>query len=196
MGRIISSLRGPARRRPIRMHCLVSRLPAALLAACSLAGCSSLQSSDQNLLGLITPYRIEIVQGNVVTREQAAAVRAGMNRAQVRDILGSPLLTDVFHADRWDYIFTIRRSGAEPQRRSLTAYFDGERLQRLDAPQDLPSEKDFVSSISNAKVPDKLPVLELTPEQRRALPVPQRSETPTAAAAPTGATRAYPPLEP
>ena len=178
------------------MHRQVSRLPALLLAACSLAGCSSLQSSDKNLLGLITPYRIEIVQGNVVTREQAAAVQPGMSRAQVRDILGSPLLTDVFHADRWDYIFTIRRSGAEPQRRSVTAYFDGERLQRLDAAQDLPSEQEFVSSISTAKVPSKLPVLELTPEQRAKLPAPARTETASAAAAPAGATRTYPPLEP
>jgi outer membrane protein assembly factor BamE len=174
----------------------VSSLPAALLAACTLAGCSSLQSSDQNLLGMVTPYRIEIVQGNVVTREQAAAIQPGMSRAQVRDILGSSLLADLFHADRWDYIFTIRRTGAESQRRSVTAYFDGERLKRLDAPQDLPSEQEFVSSISTAKLPAKLPVLELTPEQRRALPAPARTEAATAPAAPTGATRAYPPLEP
>ncbi|NML16309.1 outer membrane protein assembly factor BamE [Azohydromonas caseinilytica] len=177
------------------MHRLVSRLPAALLAACSLAGCASLQSSDQNLLGLITPYRIEVVQGNVVTREQAAQVQPGMTRAQVRDILGSPLLTDIFHADRWDYVFTIRRSGAEPQRRGLTAFFDGERLQRLDASDDLPSEQEFVSSISTAKVPSKLPVLELTPEQRRALPAPAPTE-PAVATTPAGPARAYPPLEP
>jgi outer membrane protein assembly factor BamE len=177
------------------MHRQVSRLPAALLAACSLlAGCASLQSSDKNLLGVITPYRIEIVQGNVVTREQAAAVQPGMQRAQVRGILGSPLLTDLFHADRWDYIFTIRRSGAEPQRRAVTAWFDGERLQRLDAPQDLPSEQEFVSSISTAKVPSTLPVLQLTPEQRAKLPVPPRTEA--APPPPSGAQRSYPPLEP
>src|SRR5690349_4862338 len=140
MGRIIASPARPGPTQAHPMHRQVFRLSAALLAACSLAGCASLQSSDQNLLGVITPYRIEIVQGNVVTREQAAAIQPGMSRAQVRDILGSPLLTDVFHADRWDYIFTIRRTGAEPQRRSVTAYFDGERLQRLDAAQDLPSE--------------------------------------------------------
>jgi outer membrane protein assembly factor BamE len=166
-----------------------------LLAACSIAGCASLQSSDQNLLGLVTPYRIEIVQGNVVTREQAAAVKPGMTRAQVREVLGSPLLTDLFHADRWDYIFAIRRTGADPQRRSVTAWFNGERLERLDVPQTLPSEAEFVSSISTAKVPDKLPVLQLTPEQRRALPAPARTEAATPAA-PTGPTRAYPPLEP
>ena len=61
---------------------------AASLAA--LAGCQSLQSSD-NLLGIITPYKVEVVQGNVVTQEQAAAVKPGMSRNQVRDILGSPL---------------------------------------------------------------------------------------------------------
>src|SRR5678815_1208073 len=82
-------------------------------AALLLAGCSSLQSS-QGFLSRITPYRLEIVQGNVVTQEQAAQIKPGMNRAQVRDILGSPLLTDPFHADRWDYVFSIRRRGTEP----------------------------------------------------------------------------------
>jgi outer membrane protein assembly factor BamE len=69
----------------------------------------------------VTPYRIEIVQGNVVTRSRPARVKPGMTRAQVRDMLGSPLLTDPFHADRWDYVFTIRRQGTEPQRRSIVA---------------------------------------------------------------------------
>jgi outer membrane protein assembly factor BamE (lipoprotein component of BamABCDE complex) len=115
---------------------ILRRLPAgpcaalALLAA--LSACSSTKSSD-SVLGLVTPYRIEVVQGNVVTREMAAAVKPGMSRTQVRDILGSPLLTDVFHANRWDYIFTIRRQGAEPQLRRVTAYFDGEKLQRLES---------------------------------------------------------------
>ena len=88
-----------------------------------------MQSSD-NLLGIITPYRVEVVQGNVVTSEQAALVKPGMSRAQVRDILGSPLLTDVFHADRWDYVFTIRRQGAEPQLRRVVVRFDGEKIGR------------------------------------------------------------------
>jgi outer membrane protein assembly factor BamE (lipoprotein component of BamABCDE complex) len=69
-------------------------LPCVLLA---LAGCASLQSSD-SFLGVITPYRVEVVQGNVITREQASAVKPGMTRAQVRDILGSPLLSYSFEA--------------------------------------------------------------------------------------------------
>ncbi len=83
------------------------------------------------VLGLVTPYKVEVVQGNVVTREQMAQVRPGLTRSQVRDILGSPLLTDVFHSDRWDYIFTIRRQGAQPQRRQVTVLFDGDVLKSV-----------------------------------------------------------------
>ena len=85
----------------------------ALALAGALAGCQSLQSSD-SFLGVITPYRIEVVQGNVITSEQIALARPGLTRAQVRDVLGSPLLADPFHTDRWDYVFTIRRQGAAP----------------------------------------------------------------------------------
>src|SRR5262245_29527013 len=105
-----------------------------LLAAASLlplvlpAVCSSLQGSDTQFLNRVTPYRIDIVQVNVVTQELAAQIKPGMSRAQVRDILGSPMLTDMFHADRWDYVFTIRRQGTEPQRRTVVAHFEGDAL--------------------------------------------------------------------
>ena len=158
----------------------------------SLPSLPSLTPGD-TFLGLITPYRMDIVQGNVVTREQVALVKPGMPRAQVRDILGSPMLTDMFHADRWDYVFTIRRQGTEPQRRTIVAYFKGDLLDKLDAPE-LPSEQEFVASISRVRAPGKPPLLELTPEQKSALPVPPA--VPAAAVLPTGAIRTYPPLEP
>ncbi|MBI5257117.1 MAG: outer membrane protein assembly factor BamE [Burkholderiales bacterium] len=164
-----------------------------LLALLALAGCSSLQTADNAFLGVITPYRIDIIQGNVVTREQAAQVRPGMTRSQVRDILGSPMLTDIFHADRWDYVFTIKRTGTEPQRRSVVAHFKGDALERLDAPA-LPSEREFVASISRTKASGKSPQLELSAEQKQALPRPPKTETP--APPPMGAVRSYPPLEP
>ena len=123
-------------------------LPAlsAVLFAAGLSGCSAV-SQDGSLLGLVTPYRIDIVQGNVVTKEQLALVRPGLTRVQVRDLLGSPLLADPFHADRWDYVFTIVRPGTQPQRRSVVVYFEGDRLAKIDAP-DLPSEREFVALIS------------------------------------------------
>jgi outer membrane protein assembly factor BamE len=158
----------------------------------ALAACSSLDSSD-NFLGVITPYRIEVVQGNVVTREMAAAVRPGMSRTQVRDILGSPLLTDIFHTDRWDYMFTIRRQGTAPQQRRVTAYFDGERLARIEA-DELPTEQEFVDSIDTFKRRGDPPSLQLTEAQLKALPAPPARSAEEAP--PEAPVRTYPPLEP
>jgi len=169
-------------------------LLAALGALAALAGCQSLQSSD-NFLGVVTPYRIEIVQGNVVTKEQAQAVKPGMSRTQVRDILGSPLLTDIFHADRWDYVFTIRRQGAAPQRRSIVVLFDGDTLKSIDTGGELPAEREFVASIDTFKTSRNAPPLELTEEQVKALPVPAKPAAPESAASAAAPARTYPPLE-
>jgi outer membrane protein assembly factor BamE len=165
---------------------------AGVFAATLLSACGSLQSSD-NFLGFITPYRVEVVQGNVLTKEQVALVKPGQTRAQVRDVLGSPLLTDTFHADRWDYVFTIRRQGAEPQQRKVLVLFDGDKLKSISA-QDLPSERDFVASIDTTKASGKVPPLALTPEEIKALPVPPKPQA--AASAPEAPPRSYPPLEP
>jgi outer membrane protein assembly factor BamE len=178
------------------MHSSPTALVAAsLIGVLSLAGCQSLQSSD-NFLGVITPYRLEVVQGNVITREQAERVRTGMTRAQVRDLMGSPLLADAFHGDRWDYVFSIRRQGTEPQLRRVTALFDGDVLKSISGTDGLPAEREFVASIDSFKTSRNAPPLALTDEQIKALPVPPKP----AAAAPTDAdpappARTYPPLE-
>ncbi|HEX6361563.1 MAG TPA: outer membrane protein assembly factor BamE, partial [Albitalea sp.] len=147
-------------------------------------------------LGVITPYRVEIVQGNVVTKEQAEAVKPGMSRAQVRDILGSPLLTDVFHVDRWDYVFTIRRQGAEPQRRNIVVLFEGDVLKSIDTGGELPAEREFVASIDTFKTRRNAPPLELTDAQIQRLAVPRRPAAPAPDAPASAPARAYPPLEP
>ena len=161
--------------------------------ALGLAGCQSLQSSD-SFLGVITPYKVEVVQGNVITSEQADAIRPGMNRAQVRDVLGSPLLADAFHADRWDYVFTIRRQGTEPQSRRVLVLFTGDQFTSMDTGGPLPSEREFVASIDTFKTARNTPALELTPEQLKALPAPPKPST--VEVEPVGPARAYPPLEP
>jgi outer membrane protein assembly factor BamE len=172
--------------------------------AALLAGCAQQLQSSDGLFSRITPYRIEIVQGNVVTREQAEAVRPGMTRAQVRDVLGSPLVASAFHADRWDYVFTIRRQGAEPQQRRVLAVFDGDRLMSLDTGGSLPSEREFVASIDTGRSARTPPVLELTEAQLSALPKPTRDpaaaspagNTPAASSTePTAPLRTFPPLE-
>jgi outer membrane protein assembly factor BamE len=172
-------------RRAMLVCCVASSAP--------LAGCQSLQSSD-NLLGIITPYRLEVVQGNVVTKEQAALIKPGMTRNQVRDILGSPMLTDIFHSDRWDYPFTIRRQGTEPQKRLVVLTFEGDALKTIDAP-DLPTEREFVTSIDSKKALGKVPVLALTDEQIKALPAPKTVNAATTEVAVNPPARDYPPLE-
>jgi outer membrane protein assembly factor BamE len=179
----------------------LSRLAGLVCLPLVLGGCAYLPSlpalpsltSGDSFLGVVTPYRMDIVQGNVVTQEQAARVQPGMTRAQVRDILGSPMLTDPFHADRWDYIFTIRRQGTPPQRRDVVAFFKDDKLERLEA-KDLPTERDFVAAISRPLSIQRTQPITLTDEQIKALPKP-----PAAAPEPTvpmGAVRSYPPLEP
>lgn len=175
------------RRRAAPLRCV------ALLGLAGLAACQSLQSSD-SFLGVITPYKVEVVQGNVVTREQAEAVKPGMNRAQIRDVLGTPLLADPFHADRWDYVFTIRRQGAEPQAHTVVVRFEGDRFQSIDTGGALPSEREFVASIDTFKTARNAPPLQLTPEQLKALPAP--AQPAASAAEPVGPVREYPPLEP
>lgn len=172
----------------------VSRALTALLlpGLLALTACGTSPRGDK-FYGLFTPYRIEVVQGNVVTQEMMAQIQPGLGRNQVRDILGSPLLTDLFHADRWDYVFSIRRQGAEPQQRRVTLFFQNDKVTRFEAGE-LPSERDFVASIDTRGKPDPV-VLELTPEQLRALPAP-KARAPEAASAPAATPRNYPPLEP
>lgn len=166
-----------------------------------LGGCSSLPSlsdltsvTGEKMLGLITPYRVEVVQGNVLTKELVAKVKPGMPRAQVRDLLGSPMLTDAFHEDRWDYVFTIQRQGAAPQNRKVVALFEGDKLKSLEVPDDLPAENDFVAAINTFKPTGPAPKLSLNEAERDKLPLPKKAAQP--AQEPTGAVRTYPPLEP
>lgn len=130
------------------------RLPlvSSLLAAAVLAGaCSAYDSTSRKVADAITPYRINIVQGNFVSREAASQLREGMTRDQVRFLLGTPLLTDVFHANRWDYVFSFRR-GSTPvvQQRRYTVFFDGDKLVKFGG-DELPSEYELIAEIDGMK---------------------------------------------
>jgi len=162
-----------------------------MLAPSLLAGCASLESNRWT--NVFLPYRIEVVQGNVVTREQVARVTPGLTRQQVRDILGSPLVTDIFHSDRWDYVFILNRPGTPVQKRAVVVIFEGDKLARIDAPE-LPTDSEFIDSVDPHRSRREVPLLALSEEQVNALRVPPRPAP--AASAPEGAVRSYPPLEP
>jgi outer membrane protein assembly factor BamE len=160
----------------------------------ALSACASVRDKLPDVGSVISPYKIDIVQGNVVTREQSQALRPGMAREQVRDLLGSPLLTSVFHADRWDYVFTFRRQGQATQSRRLTVFFKDGVLDRFES-DDLPSEAEFVSSLDSTRKPGKVPALVATQEQLDAFEKSNPPVTETAPAPVASPATSYPPLE-
>ncbi len=98
----------------------MNRLLAATLLA-TLAGCSVPQ--------MVTPYRMEIQQGNFISQTMVAQLKPGMTREQVRFILGTPLLVDPFHSNRWDYVFSrTPENSREHEQRRITVFFDKDGL--------------------------------------------------------------------
>lgn len=168
------------------------RMAIVLTCSAGLLACGSLDSASTRIAGLVTSYKVDIVQGNFVSSEQAAMLKAGVTRAQVRDILGTPLLMSIFHADRWDYVFTIQRQGLPSQLRKLSVTFKGDVLDRIDT-EPMPSEAEFVASLDSGRQTGKVPVLELSEESFKQLPVPARKVEPKPLP-PMPAS--YPPLEP
>lgn len=172
-----------------------------LAAACaSLSACSSFNNLTGRMSGLISPYKVEVVQGNFVSKEQKEALQLGMPRAQVRDILGAPLVTSAFHTDRWEYVFTIQRQGQEPQHRKLAVFFKGDELSKVES-DELISEQEFVNSLSAGRSIGKVPLLEVPPEVLREFSLQNTTSSaaqtrPNLAAGVVGAPLAtYPPLE-
>lgn len=159
----------------------------------SFAACSSAPAS-KSWVDTVSPYRFDRVQGNVVTREQASALKTGMPRAMVKDILGTPLLTSVFHGDRWDYVFTFRRQGAESQSRHVAVFFKGDALDHFEA-DELPTEAEFVATLKSMPNLDKLPAMEASPESLQRFPPAAAKPAPEAVPA-ARAPSDYPTLEP
>lgn len=78
-------------------------------------------------------YRIDIQQGNFVSQEMVSQLKPGMTREQVRFVLGTPLVTDIFHSDRWDYVYFRDPPGKPREQRRLAVFFDRDgRLERVD----------------------------------------------------------------
>jgi outer membrane protein assembly factor BamE len=172
-------------------HRLV-RLSLLLVVGASLLACGSLDSASNRVVSMVRPHKMDIVQGNFVSAEQLAAIKPGMSRLQVRDLLGTPLLASIFHADRWDYVFTFRRQGVPLQARQVTVYFKGDVLERIDA-DSMPSEAEFVASLDSGRKTVKVPVLEMAPDTISSRSVPAKpAETKPLPPLPAS----YPPLEP
>jgi outer membrane protein assembly factor BamE len=144
--------------------------------------------------GSLRPYSAEVVQGNVVTHEQVQTLRPGMPRAYVKDILGTPLVTSLFHESRWDYVFTIHRKGAEPQQRRLSVFFKDNQLVRIEGDA-MPSESEFAAGI-DARKPTNAPLpLKATDSELAQYPRATASSRVDALQVVPSVHKNYPPLE-
>ena len=108
---------------------MVNRTLALLFAALLLSACNA-----------ITPYKLEIPQGNQITTEQVAQLKVGMTRAQVRFVLGTPLLEDPFHASRWDYPLSNAKGGKLIERKNFSVFFKDDVLDHWEG-DTLPAAK-------------------------------------------------------
>lgn len=99
----------------------------AFIALGLLAGCSF-----DSLTEKVNPYRIDVRQGNYVDQEMIAQLKRGMTRDQVRFVLGSPLVVDLFRADRWDYVYRFKPGRGEAEQRLISVYFVGDSLDHVE----------------------------------------------------------------
>ena len=106
-----------------------------------LAGCSAIQK--------IGPHRIDVQQGNALDPESVARLKPGLSRSQVRFLLGTPLVVDPFHNDRWDYVYVFYEAGKLVEQKRITLFFDGETLARI--------EGDMPATVPAAQASDSLP---------------------------------------
>jgi outer membrane protein assembly factor BamE len=103
----------------------------------TLAGCQSANRSS----GIFEPYRVAVPQGNYLDQTMLEQVKPGMTPEQVRFALGSPLLTSVFHPDRWEYVFRFQFPDGTAITRRAAVFFREGRVERVEA-EALPARED------------------------------------------------------
>jgi len=105
------------------------------LAALAVVGCAREEKPDDYQTSVLEDlpfvYKMTVQQGNIITEQMVDKLELGMNKRQVAFLLGTPLLTDFFHTNRWDYVYTIKRGHQSMEQRSLTLYFKDDALVRI-----------------------------------------------------------------
>lgn len=125
-----------------------------------LQGCGNIP-----ILPGLTPYKIDIQQGNYVTQDMLAKLQPGMTRSQVRFALGTPLIVDPFRTDRWDYAYTLHKRGELTEQRLVTVIFRGETLDRIEG--DVVVGANISSPSATGKVAAPAPVVPATVPEKK-----------------------------
>lgn len=154
---LVKSLSYPARFKASGPRAFAPFVPAALCVL--IAGCAADSAVNKYVPNIVTPYRMDIQQGNFVTQDMVDKLQVGQSRDQVRFILGTPLLADSFHGKRWDYPFRASKGWNDPQRAHLVVMFgEDEKLVcwRATVPQPksaeaVPEQKGFFSGMLGSR---------------------------------------------
>ena len=118
-----------------------------VLVSLLLASCSDFPA----YLPTFTPYKVEIRQGNLVTQEMRAKLKPHMTQTQVKAALGSPLINDPYHANRWDYVYRFEHDGKVLENQRLTLYFTKDVLTRIDDATPLVPSEAASQELENGK---------------------------------------------
>ncbi|UDG82832.1 Outer membrane protein assembly factor BamE [Candidatus Vallotia lariciata] len=137
----------------LQLHAITFSVVVRVLVFASIAllgACKTYGGFTQSIAHLITPYQITIVQGNFVSAEAASMLRVGMSKDEVRSLIGTPLLTDIFHVHRWDYMFYFKRGQTSIiEQRDLVVNFVDDRVVSWTGANNLLSERDLIDKIDD-----------------------------------------------
>jgi outer membrane protein assembly factor BamE len=126
-------------------HFLISALLLSLV-----AGCSSVK---------IGPHHIDVQQGNALDQENVARLKPGLNRSQVRFLLGTPLVVDPFRTDRWDYVYVYYKAGKLAEQKHITLFFEGDTLARIEGGLPEPAAQPAASVVEPKPEPQSAPAI-------------------------------------
>ena len=115
------------------LHSLARRLrvPVVVLAALAAVGCATVDSYLPTLR-TFGVYKLDINQGNYLSQDMVDKLRVGQTKAQVRQLLGTPLIISPFRDSRWDYVYEFTKQGQVVAHRTFTAYFVDDKLARWE----------------------------------------------------------------
>ncbi len=130
--------------RMLRTRLLLVALTGVLLAACSTKP------------SFINEYKIDVQQGNVLTQEMVAQLKPGQTKDQVRFLLGTPLIADIFHQQRWDYVYRYQSGQTgKVESRKFAVFFDAQgRLTRVDGDVAVATVNELTVPVAQTKLVD------------------------------------------
>lgn len=98
------------------------------------------------------PYKIDIPQGNIIEQEQLNRVQPGMTKSQVQYLMGTPLVNDPFHQDRWDYYYSLKTGNKVHERHHVAMFFENDRLARIEG--DMRPQPQAETAVNKSQVVD------------------------------------------